>query len=151
MSRLKKKIKYSEINFPKSLSLDFAKSLILKRAGTSQGAIRRMMDEEDEEEEAEEDKLNNDNNENNDNNYDNRSRNSDDISESTHLQSKQELNSWDMNSLNNIESPKEHVVDFFRVCSLCELRLPRESVEMQVIRKHVVKLRFKLLSLLLYY
>jgi hypothetical protein len=32
-------------------------------------------------------------------------------------------------------------IDFFRVCSLCELRLPRASVDMKVLRKHVVKLR----------
>lgn len=32
-------------------------------------------------------------------------------------------------------------IDFFRVCALCELRLPRNSVDFKVIRKHVVKLR----------
>lgn len=32
-------------------------------------------------------------------------------------------------------------IDFFRVCSLCELRLPRASVDIKVLRKHVVKLR----------
>lgn len=32
-------------------------------------------------------------------------------------------------------------VDFYRVCALCELRLPRSSMEIKVFRKHVVKLR----------
>lgn len=32
-------------------------------------------------------------------------------------------------------------IDFFRVCSLCELRLPRASIDIKVLRKHVVKLR----------
>jgi hypothetical protein len=32
-------------------------------------------------------------------------------------------------------------VDFYRVCALCELRLPRASMEIKVFRKHVVKLR----------
>ena len=40
------------------------------------------------------------------------------------------------------DSPGRHdKVDFFKICALCELRLPRSSMEIKVFRKHVVKLR----------
>lgn len=32
-------------------------------------------------------------------------------------------------------------IDFFRVCSLCELKFPRDCMEVKVMRKHVVQLR----------
>lgn len=32
-------------------------------------------------------------------------------------------------------------IDFHRICALCELRLPRASVDFKVMRKHVVKLK----------
>lgn len=40
------------------------------------------------------------------------------------------------------DSPrKQDKVDFYKICALCELRLPRSSMEIKVFRKHVVKLR----------
>lgn len=33
-------------------------------------------------------------------------------------------------------------IDFHRICALCELRLPRASVEYKVMRKHIVTLRY---------
>lgn len=33
-------------------------------------------------------------------------------------------------------------VDFFRVCALCEVRFPKKAVDIKVLRKHVVKLRY---------
>ena len=138
LSRLKKKIKYTEVNFPKSLSLDFAKSLILTRAQTSSGAVRRKMEEEGVEENEIEAKI-----ESFESMDDLRSRASDDASDHSSLHSRIDINNFDMiSSYQSSEPLKETVVDFFRVCALCELRLPRESVEMQVIRKHVVKLRY---------
>jgi hypothetical protein len=42
----------------------------------------------------------------------------------------------------NKDSKKEiKNIDFFRVCALCEQRLPRDSIEIKVFRKHIVKLR----------
>jgi hypothetical protein len=32
-------------------------------------------------------------------------------------------------------------IDFFRICGLCEMRLPRDAIEIKVFRKHIVKLR----------
>ena len=33
-------------------------------------------------------------------------------------------------------------IDFFRVCALCEVKFPRDCMEVKVMRKHVVNLRF---------
>jgi hypothetical protein len=40
------------------------------------------------------------------------------------------------------ERPQTVTIDFFRVCSLCELKFPRDCMEMKVMRKHVVQLRY---------
>lgn len=39
------------------------------------------------------------------------------------------------------EDAKANTVDFFRVCALCELKFPRDGMEIKVLRKHVVALR----------
>jgi hypothetical protein len=43
------------------------------------------------------------------------------------------------------ERPQTVTIDFFRVCSLCELKFPRDCMEMKVMRKHVVQLRYEAL------
>jgi hypothetical protein len=49
---------------------------------------------------------------------------------------------FDFDENDEVLSKKEiKNIDFFRVCALCELRLPRGSVGIKVLRKHVVKLK----------
>lgn len=45
------------------------------------------------------------------------------------------------NSSSTKKSHKIKAIDFHRVCALCELRLPRDSVQIKVIRKHIVTLK----------
>lgn len=57
------------------------------------------------------------------------------------------INSFDFMSFGD-SSKEEKVslsattIDFFRVCSLCELKFPRDCMEIKVMRKHVVSLRY---------
>ena len=53
------------------------------------------------------------------------------------------LDDFSFSDENERKSQKKEIqnIDFFRICGLCELRLPRDAIEMKVFRKHIVQLR----------